>query len=318
VSSSSITSTSGETQQPALTTFTMSEISLMRVRDIKWYLARRHGYGADEISRMLDKKELIESLAFEEEKIRLTQEAKWKRQVLMKGLLWSLVAVTVVIFWPLLCHGYDVVSVNILVYTDRKRYEAQVCRELQSISGVIGFTLMFVLDLLQLWLTVSVTLSWFVRRSKYFFPTPSLSVRPGQFMGEGVARSQLGSYGVNIGPMVITWAMRFVHGKLEAWTGRALVSAQREQRRRARQAAKAQTPEERAARKEAKRRAVEDEVARQEAKSTAQPPVNTFQSDWVEPSTSSEAGVEPIHSKSHQEFLNEMEELHTSAFDELD
>src|SRR3569832_1978786 len=50
-------------------TLTMEEISNMRVRDIKWHLARKHGYGADELASMLVKKDLIESLAFEEENI---------------------------------------------------------------------------------------------------------------------------------------------------------------------------------------------------------------------------------------------------------
>ena len=44
----------------------------------------------------------------------------------------------------------------------------------------------------------------------------------------------LANYGINVGSMAVTWAMRFVYGKIELWTGKALASAHRQQRREAR------------------------------------------------------------------------------------
>ena len=41
--------------------------------------------------------------------------------------------------------------------------------------------LLFVIDALSLWLSVSVLLSW-VTTSKYFFPVPSVPIRPAQLL----------------------------------------------------------------------------------------------------------------------------------------
>jgi hypothetical protein len=306
-------------------TFSLEEISAMRVRDIKWHLGRRHGFGADEVGRILDKKELVEVLAVEEEKARIRYEGEAKRRRVQSSILWSLTAVAVVICWPLIRHAYDVVSVNVVVYTDRKRYEADVCREYRCIAAAIGFLCMLVLDALQLWLSLSVALSWFVRKSWWFFPTPSLPLRPGQFMGEEVAKSQVGSYGINVGPMVLTWAMRFVHSKIEAWTGRALVRAQKEQRRREREA---ETPREREARKEAKRAARQQAAERQAARdpgTSVQAPARAESPRWMDPmqETSGVAPTDPspmpgTSSQSHKDFLREIDEHVVSPLDDLD
>ena len=68
--------------------------------------------------------------------------------------------------------------VNFAVYTDRKKFEAQRCWELQSSTALLGVGIMFVLDALQLWLYVSILLSWFTSRSPYFFPVPYIPIGP--------------------------------------------------------------------------------------------------------------------------------------------
>jgi hypothetical protein len=318
-------------------TFTFAEVSVMRVRDLKWHLARRHGYGADEIGRMIDKKDLIEALAIEEEKARIKVDRQRKRRRVQSSVLWSLAAVAVAICWPLIRQGVDIVHVNAAVYYDRKRYEVGVCREHRSPLAAAGFVCMLVIDGLQFWLSISITLSWFVRRRWWFFPTPNLPLRPGQFMGEEVAKSQAGSYGINVGPMILTWLMRYVHSKIESWTGRALVRAQREQRKKQRDA---ETTQERAARKEAKRVAKENEaeqVALREAAAEARPAAarnddySSFSPpagplDGMVPENSSlrqrvpMADAEPTRipvSAAHEEFLSQLEEI-SSPLDELD
>ena len=59
-----------QTDLDSSTTLSLSEITELRVRDIKRRLSRTHGYGADELARMLDKKELINALAYEEHRQR--------------------------------------------------------------------------------------------------------------------------------------------------------------------------------------------------------------------------------------------------------
>ena len=240
-------------------TLGIEDVREMRVRDIKRRLARTHGYSADELGRMLDKKELIHALSFEEHKEREKEQYKLKRFLVIRGIMVALLAVVVVIGWPLLQQLYEVASVNFVVYTDRKRHEASRCIELRSVDGAVGVILMAFLDILQVWLSTSVLLSWFTS-SKYFFPTPSLPVRPAQFMGDKVASGPLASYGINVGPMAVTWALRFVYGRLESFTGRALSRAYQKRKKESRDS---ESTEARAARKAARKAA--KKAAREEA-----------------------------------------------------
>jgi hypothetical protein len=240
-------------------TLSMDEIRDMRVRDIKRRLSRTHGFSADELGRMLDKKELIQALSFEEHKEREKELEKVKRYVIVRGIIIALVAVVVVLGWPLWVQIYQVGSVNLVVYTDKKRHEASRCMELGSIEGMFGVLLMGIVDTLRIWLSLSIFLSWFMS-SKFFFPTPNLSVRPADFMGEKVAKGPLSKYGLNVGPMALSWGFRFLMGRLEAYTGRALARAYQKQKKAAREW---ESPEERAARKAARKAA--KKAAREDA-----------------------------------------------------
>ena len=126
---------------------------------------------------------------------------------------------------------------------------------------------MLIVDALQVWLTLTVILSWFMT-SKYFFPIPSLSFRPAAMMGGEVASGPLARYGINVGPMVLTWGFRFLQGKLETWTGRALSMAHRAQAKKNRKENRGnETREEKEARRaarRARRAAREEEQRRQE------------------------------------------------------
>jgi hypothetical protein len=97
-------------------TLDIMEISAMRARDIKRRLARSHGYDPDELSRMIDKKDLINALSFEEHKARRrgADRRKWRR--IRTTLIWTCAAVIVVVFWPLVRHALEVAHVNLVVY----------------------------------------------------------------------------------------------------------------------------------------------------------------------------------------------------------
>ena len=183
-SSSSNTATTTTTTAP----LSIEEVADMRVRDIKRRLARQHGYSAQELATMILKKELIEALAFEEEKLRLKIVADVQRMLIQRGIVVAIVAVAIVACWPLIQQAYQVALVNFVVYTDRKKLEAQKCWEFKTKWGLMGVTLMFILDLLQAWLTLSVLLSWVLASAsplrRFLFPTPHIPVRPAQFMGE--------------------------------------------------------------------------------------------------------------------------------------
>ena len=232
-------------------TLSMEQVRELRVRDIKRRLSRHHGYSAEELGRILDKAELIQALSFEEHKEREKHNDQVKRALLIRGFLGTIVAIFVVAGWPVWTHLYAVASVNFVVYWDKKKYETSRCIELRSVNGAIGVLLMGIVDCLSIWLSMSILLSWFTS-SQYFFPTPNLPIRPAAMMGGQVASGPLAKYGFNVGPMAISWAMRFAHGKLEIFTGKALSESYQRQKRAARQG---ETPEERVARKAARKAA---------------------------------------------------------------
>ena len=97
-------------------TLDILEISAMRARDIKRRLARSHGYDPDELSRMIDKKDLINALSFEEHKARRrgADRRRWRR--IRTALIWTCAAVIVVVFWPLVRRALEVAHVNLVVY----------------------------------------------------------------------------------------------------------------------------------------------------------------------------------------------------------
>ena len=247
-------------------TLNMEEIGDMRARDIKRRLSRTHGYSAEELVRMIDKKDLINALSFEEHKTRQQHQEKQKRFLAKRGIIAALIAVALVLFWPLLSHAYEVSAVNFVVYTDRKRLEAQRCWELKSTLGFVGIVLMLAVDLLQIWLSGSVILSW-VMTSKYFFPVPSLPIHPAKLMGGEIANGPLSRYGLNVGPMAISWGLRFANSTIEAWTGRFLSKAQREMKRKARENETEKEREERKARKAARKAA--KQAAKEQAATAA-------------------------------------------------
>lgn len=294
-----------------VTTLSMHEVSDLRVRDIKRRLSRMHGYSAEELGRILDKKDLIQMLAFEEEKLRLKQEGSAKRIVMQHGIIGCVVTLLVLFCWPLFLHAYEVAMVNFVVYTDRKKLELQRCLELKSYQGILGVILMGILDLLQVWLTASVILSW-VMTSKYFFPIPRLTLRPAQFMGGDIANSSMANYGINIGSILLTYGMRYVYGWIERYTGTALSNQAREQRREAR---KNETVDDAAARKAARRAVKMENLVRQQQQAFSsamnrpmpQPPPEWLSSHGTETNHSIPPAV-TRGSRSHQEFLIQLDE----------
>jgi hypothetical protein len=100
-------------------TLSIVEISEMRARDIKRRLARYHGYGADELARMIDKTDLINKLSFEEHKIYQQELERRKWRNFKTTVIYTCVAVMVVMFWPVIKHAWEVAHVNFVVYTGK-------------------------------------------------------------------------------------------------------------------------------------------------------------------------------------------------------
>uniref|UniRef100_A0A7S3L4R6 Uncharacterized protein n=1 Tax=Amphora coffeiformis TaxID=265554 RepID=A0A7S3L4R6_9STRA len=198
--------------------------------------------------------------------------------------------------------------------------------------GMLGVTLMFIIDLLQAWLTISILLSW-VMRSKYFFPTPNIPIRPAQFMG-GPAEKAFGGYGINIGSMLVTWGLRFAHAQIEYYTGRALLAAQKKRKKNKKSSSStsqhdddddttdAQNQAARQSRREERRK------ARQAAAAARAVPPPDLPPQWMEPnkdnSNNRAEGNEEDHphvptSREHEEFMQQVfQTQEPTGLDELD
>mmetsp|Transcript_3615 Transcript_3615/g.4096 ORF Transcript_3615/g.4096 Transcript_3615/m.4096 type:complete len:424 (+) Transcript_3615:45-1316(+) len=281
----------------------LSEISDLRVREIQRKLQRQHGYGSDEVHRILDKKELVNSLAYEEHKV-CEREEEWKRKVMVRrSIFLALVCVILVMFRPLLEHVWEVAHINFVVYTDKKTYEIGRCREMESLKGAFGILLMSLVECLQFWLSISVILSW-VMTSKYFFPVPSISISPAAMLasaaGTGGGNNPLARYGVNVGPMVITFCLRFIKGRIEKWMGTVLSEANRRQKRERKAARKEREKMEaqdaKQERKDARaRRRAERELRRQAGEDTKSDTISSTTDSEVQHMEQTAASVDKHH-----------------------
>lgn len=247
------TETTTATTTTKTKTLSIVEISNMRVRDIKRRLAREHGYGADEIAKMIDKKELINALSYEEHRVYQKEVETKQRMALKKSIMVALVCVILVMFRPLLLHAWEVLVVNLQVYTDKKRYEWSRIYDYRSFRAAWGFFLILCVDGLQLWLTMSVLASWIIPKNdqkwnSYLFPVPYIPIRPAALIASATTAANpysspgtktkpgtasaagagpLGHYGINIGPMLISWLFRYGTSKIEMYMGKALSEARR-------------------------------------------------------------------------------------------
>lgn len=223
---------------PLQNVLTMAEIATLRVREIKRQLALNYGYSNDELNKMIDKRELINALAFEEHKMHLDNQQIKKRRLWKQGIIVAIVSVVVVMFWPVLHQIWLTLCVNLEVYSDRKKYEISRCLRLRSKKGCFGMIVAIILDCIQLWLSVSVLLSWILpsrsKYSQYLFPTPNIPIRPAALLGTGSTNQNLTNmhqYGINVGPMLITWTLRYLNTKVEMWMGKVLLQAHQYQQK---------------------------------------------------------------------------------------
>ena len=147
------------------------------------------------------------------------------------------------------------------------------CREFKSTKGFFGIFLLFILDLLSFWLSASILLSW-VMTSKYFFPVPSLSIKPGQLLTPaGGDAGAFGNFGINVGPMLISWALRYVKGRVEMFIGKAMSDAfkfqQKMERKKVRKEERAKEKEERRAARKVEKEVDEERIKAKEVRRAA-------------------------------------------------
>ena len=216
-----------------------------------------HGYEPGELAKMIDKKDLINALSYEEHKNYEMEMDRRKWIMFKRTIIYTALAIMAVMFWPLIKHALEVALVRLEMYRDRRKYEMKRCNEYESRVGYFGIFLLFIIDFLSLWMSMSILLSWFVTRSRYFFPTPSIPIRPAQLLSPGGSAGELGKFGINVGPMLVSWIFRFLSGKVENMIGRDCARQLRKKQKKEKEDLKR-------ARKEARRQAREEERRRRQ------------------------------------------------------
>lgn len=196
----------------------------------------------------------------------------------------------------------DASLLNLLASLDRRRHEISRCRDFNSYKGYFGIFLLFIIDMLTFWLSTSVLLSW-VMTSKYFFPIPNIPIRPVELLTpKGHDSGAFGKYGINVGPMVISWLFRFLSGRVEGMIGKAMSEALQKQRRKEKDEMKQRRREERAKEKESKRAAKKEakelakEIARQRDAVDIKEPYHEENSEQYATNESSDAAAEESYS----------------------
>lgn len=288
------------------------------------------GYGADEIAKMIDKKDLINALSYEEHRTEQKEKERKKRVALRRSIIVALICVIVVMFKPLFVHAWEVICVNVEVYTDKKKYEFSRIVEFRSPKAAFGLLLTIGVNCLQFWLSASVLLSW-VMKSEYFFPIPHIPIRPAALLATATGNTggagPLGSYGINVGPMVVSWLFRFTNGKIENFMGRALADAHKKQKKKMKAARKEQEKKEAAIAKEERRaarraRRAEREARKKEAEArgeTYEPPKKP-ESERSQPTSATtvpEVKPTPVQNTT-KDFEREKHHVAAGAMDELD
>lgn len=226
----------------------------------------------------------------------------------MKGIIFALAAVLFVMFLPLFKHAWEILCVNMVVYYDKKKYEISRCLQIRSMQGFAIMLLLIIIELLQIWLSTSVILSWVIPRNKYLFPTPYIPVRPGALLNPASQPQGLSRYGLNVGPIIITWILRYIRSKVEAWLRRVISKAQSKFRK--------ETDEERHLRK-IKKRAEKEERKRQRQEQKEKQ--MAFMEEIIAKETKEEKQIQQKSTASKTEILEEQQEEYTgTSFEDLD
>mmetsp|Transcript_26873 Transcript_26873/g.53671 ORF Transcript_26873/g.53671 Transcript_26873/m.53671 type:complete len:423 (-) Transcript_26873:309-1577(-) len=216
----------------------MVEITSLRPRELKRRLGREHGYLNSELDRMIHKNELINALAYE-----LTKEHRKKMKTKKQKSIHNALLITIglTIAWicrPLLNRLWDTIHVNLVVVWDVSSDRIKTCIKYRSLTGILGVLMLAFLDLTKMWLSVSILASWFIKgRPWYLFPTPNFPIYPGAVLGgnpenamRGGSGPGLSSWGLNIGPMFVRWAMGWVYKQVEGFVGRSIAVAKRKKK----------------------------------------------------------------------------------------
>lgn len=211
------------------TPYLIEELGDLRVRDLRKIL---YGFGIsrEDTKQYLDKEELLQTAftLLEEERVESLTASYYA-----KAWRFTVIAMIITLFYisrePLGAIGQQVQNHYLML-----RYDLKVKADMLGVAmktnlylAMLSLCLAMVLDVVYEWIQLSTFASWVVPYDaiyvrKLMFPFHlNLPVNAGMLMGDNMRRTdfgeQLGGYGMNVGPMLLMAAMRYVKHQLQEY-----------------------------------------------------------------------------------------------------
>lgn len=241
--------------------YSIDELRDLRVRDLRKIL---YGFGIsrDETKQLLDKEELLQTAftLLEEERVE-SLTASYYAKVWRFTVIAMIIALFYISKEPLGAIGQQVQNHFLML-----RYDLKVKADMVGVAmktklylAMLSLCLTILLDIMYEWIQLSTFASWvvpydaiYIRRLMFPFHI-NIPVSAGMLMGENMRSTdfgqQLGGYGMNVGPMLLMAALRYVKHQLQEYGAGSIHGTVFDKARR---------------REEKKRRKMEEEELRQQ------------------------------------------------------
>ena len=191
------------------------ELLKLRARDLKSILYTL-GFARDEVSRHIDKKELVGMILSSLHAQQATQAADLSRQFIFKTSLFAILVIMVVFF-----HKHLLAALTFAMrylwgehwmFAEKFRLIRKCFRSRLPLA-CLCLLLSCLIDAVIPLINLSTLLSWFISSDSalrsFLFPSPYIPLSPSTVLGRG------SSTGINIGPMLTLWVLKSMKSKLE-------------------------------------------------------------------------------------------------------
>jgi hypothetical protein len=211
------------------TPYSIDELRDLRVRDLR-KIMYGFGVGRGEVKNYLDKEELLKSAytLLEEERVESLRASFHS-----KAARFTVIALVITLLYvskePVGAIMQQVVNHYLMVKYELKVKKDMVLVALESqvYLAACALVLAMVLDVIYEWIQLGTVASWVVPHDailirKILYPFhANLPVNAGMLMGENMRRTefgqQVGGYGMNMGPMILLAAIRWVKHALQEY-----------------------------------------------------------------------------------------------------
>lgn len=211
------------------TPYSVDELSGLRVRDLRKIL---YGFGVsrEETKQYLDKEDLLQTAftLLEEERVSSLTASYYAKA-------WRFTVITLIITLlyisrePLGAMGQQVQNHFLMVrYNLKVKYDmVGVAMKTNLYLAMLSLSVAMILDVIYEWIQLSTFASWvvphdapYIRRLMFPFHF-NIPVSAGMLMGENMRRTdfgqQLGGFGMNMGPMLLMAALRYIKHEMQEY-----------------------------------------------------------------------------------------------------